>query len=37
MLTCDQGQIQNRPTRINILQFFENKTTTSQLTAHFKC
>ena len=35
MLTHDQGQMQNRPTRINILQFFENKTT-SQLTAHYK-
>ena len=35
MLTHDQGQMQNRPTRINILQLFENKTT-SQLTAHYK-
>ena len=34
MLTRDlEGQMQNRPTRINILQFFENKTTSQlQLT-----
>ena len=36
MSTRDKGQKQNRPTRIKILQFFNNRTT-SQLTAPYKC